>query len=156
MKKLDLTFYKNVKPLEIGEYKTWRRLFSKVLKIGTELEFNMKKNSGSCKGYNRDCVCPDFVEGTCGKRCVFLKDNKCDLGIKGLFNCANVLPTCDNVKCVTCDNFKLLCDGTTCINFIPECLLCSSLLPRCFECEHKFKADKTPQSVRRGAEFKGW
>ena len=157
MKKLDLTFYKNVKSLEIREYKIWRRLFSKVLKIGTELEFNMKKNSGDCKGYNRECICDLFFGNTCeqnGQKCVFLSnDNQCDLGMKGTFNCSNATSSCNNSKCIECENFKLKCNKINCVNFIPKCLLCTTLLDKCIGCAHKYKPEKTPQSIRKNVEF---
>ena len=149
MKKLELKFYRNVKPLEIHEYKIWRRLLSKVLKVGIELEFNMDNCSGNCKGYNRNCICDNYGDESCGNNCIFLKDNLCKLKMTGVSNCLNSLSTCNSSKCITCTNFEFKCGNSTCVNYIPECILCEDLIQKCSNCKHRYNVTKTPGSIRK-------
>lgn len=149
MKKLDLKFYKNVKALDLPDYKYWRRLLPKVLKVGAELEFNLKKASGTCRGYSDSCMCSNTE---CDAACIFLKNEECALNIKSRFNCKTATIDCLTKDCTTCNLFKLKCDNLACINYTPKCIVCESLSTQCMNCPNKFDPSKTPETVRKNTE----
>lgn len=158
MKKTDLDFYNNVKPLSIVEYKFWRKLLPKVLKIGAELEFNLKKSSGNCKGYPTSCFCEKHknnINNGCNNHCVFLneRENKCVLNIQSKFNCANNELTCQNESCHACDKFELNCCPNQCTNYTPKCLLCDFIRIKCTTCSDRYNPNQTPDRIRQATEI---
>jgi len=157
MKKNELNFYNNVKPLSITEYKFWRKLLPKVLKVGAELEFNLKKASGNCKGYSTHCFCEEHVANKsngCNPICVFLDKikNNCTLNIQSKFNCVNNKPECQEEMCPTCDKFELNCFPTQCTNYLPKCLLCNTIRTKCMTCPDRYNPNQTPDRIRQDAE----
>jgi len=155
MKKLDLNFYDNVKPLDITEYKFWRKLLPKILKVGAELEFNLKESSGNCKGYGTNCICDRYAEATCFPLCAFLDktNQKCTLGIQSKFNCSNKKAECSNNTCPTCDTFKFKYYPKSCVNYLPECLLCDTINIKCSACPNKYNPNQTPEKIRQDTEI---
>jgi hypothetical protein len=160
MKKVNLKFYDNVKPLNIKEYKYWRRLLSKVLKVGAELEFNLSCSSGNCKGYNSHCICPELIETVegdtvttrCEAKCIFLEDNLCKLGIRNTASCANAISTCKNNMCKDCNKFSFECRKYYCLNYTASCLTCPKLMELCMGCNERFDVNKNPDTIRKTAE----
>jgi hypothetical protein len=157
MKKVDLKFYDNVKPLNIKDYKYWRRLLSKVLKVGAELEFNLNCNSGTCKGFSNSCICSDLREespdrAVCSADCIFLENNSCKLGIRNTTSCSNVAGTCLTSMCEDCDTFCFSCGKYRCLNYIAKCIACDKVLDICRDCNNKYDINKNPESVRKTAE----
>ena len=153
MKKVDLKFYDNVKPLNIKDYKYWRRLLSKVLKVGAELEFNLNCNAGSCKGFSNYCVCLELAEEKCTAECVFFKNNTCELGIRNMTSCSNAADNCSTNMCENCDSFNFSCGKYRCLNYIAKCVTCDKLLGFCRDCGKKFDVNKNPESIRKTAEI---
>jgi hypothetical protein len=157
MKRTNLNFYDNVKPLSITEYKFWRKLLPKVLKIGAELEFNLKRTSGNCKGYRTSCICEKYVgaivNNSCGHQCIFLdkEENKCALNIQSRFNCANNTSICQNSNCHICDKFELNCCPNQCTNYTSKCLLCDTIRTKCLTCPDRYNPSKTPDRIRQDA-----
>lgn len=154
MKKDNLKFYDNVKPITMKEYKHWRRLLPKILKVGAELEYNLQKQTGKCKGYSDTCFCGKHQSGECVPECVYLSKelNTCKLGIKNMFNCKERKEGCNNSKCDGCENFVFECDKVECVHYIPECLICETLINKCSTCPNKYDPYKTPDILRQKAE----
>lgn len=157
MKKVDLKFYDNVKPLNIKDYKYWRRLLPKVLKVGAELEFNLCCNSGNCKGYGNYCICPDLAgvseDGECNAECIFLENNICKLNIRNMTSCANATADCSTNMCSNCDKFEFICRKCLCLNYTAKCIKCSKLLELCESCSKRYDTDKNPRSIRKTTEL---
>ena len=154
MKKTNLNFYDNVKPLSITDYKFWRKLLPKILKVGAELEFNLKKASGTCRGYATSCFCEEHTTGNCKPVCLLLDrtNDKCSINIQSKFNCVNSNINCTNKDCHTCDKFKLKYNPNQCTNYLSECLLCDKPRIKCAACPEKYNPNHTPEQIRRDAE----
>jgi len=156
MKKVNLKFYDNVKPLSIKDYKYWRRLLSKVLKVGAELEFNLNCNFGDCRGYSSDCICPDFADmsdgGECDATCIFLENGVCKLGIRNMTSCKNATNNCLTSMCSNCDKFEFVCGKYKCLNYTAKCLKCSKLIEFCKNCNKRYDINKSPENIRKMTE----
>ncbi|NIA10684.1 MAG: hypothetical protein GWP10_13390 [Nitrospiraceae bacterium] len=148
MKKINLTFYNNVKPLELKEYKYWRKLLPKVLKVGAELEFNLRHVSGNCKGLNDRCICPKLQSGECIPKCVFLNNGECSLHIRNINTCKNATTSCDNSKCPTCNNFEFKCGKSSCLYYLMECITCAKPRNMCVSCNNRYDSTNSPDSIR--------
>jgi len=179
MKKIDLDFYDNVKPLNLHEYKAWRKLLPKVLKVGAELEFNLRTFSGDCRGFHYNCMCGHFRTysrirslpyeqsldqnsnsqaplshvAPCGTKCIYDRGSFCGLNIRSVFNCANASVNCSPTSCDTCDNFKFKCNPKYCIQYITECLLCENAREMCATCENRYDSRKTAANIRKATEL---
>ena len=152
MKKINLKFYNNVKPLHLKDYKYWRKLLSKVLKVGAELEFNLNQASGNCRGYSSTCLCPALETGECVPTCIFLGTDGCKLNIRNTVTCENATSRCISVQCESCNNFKFKCGQSFCIHFMPQCLVCERPTARCNTCPSRYDSTKTSDHIRRSAE----
>ena len=104
----------------------------KILKVGTEFEFNLKENKNNiCKNKSsKYCPCT-YVDEDCWEMCV--KHTECS-ALKLRSTCENKTDGCENNECTTCGNFKFKCIGIACSHFESICPQCDSYECSCDAC----------------------
>lgn len=119
----DWTFFNlpNSRALTYSEVNYWKTNLDRILKAGVELELNLKKSKGRCKGNFIACVCESLRQSNCWQEC------------------ANM---------ATCAVEKEACIGISCSNFVPKCETCDNYTISCLTCEHRFDPTIDPDSVR--------
>ncbi len=127
----------------------WKNTLKKVLKIGTEFEFNLPEQKGTCKGDSNACPCVKMGEDKCWEKCA--KIATCFA--KPSFDiCEQQTGTCEPDECAMCSHYKpskkIDCVGIYCPSFISACLLCKSFKANCPTCEHKYDPKKNPDEIR--------
>ena len=135
--------------LSAEEVVYWRALLKKVLKVGLEFEFNLpEKKSGSCKGDSNTCPCSHLImDNECWQKC--LNSEVCEAFIKSKATCRHdYLVECKSKNCEDCKNFKSICAGITCSNFVSSCFSCQNFEINCDDCKYKFDPNKNPETIR--------
>jgi len=137
--------------LTANDTRYWKQSLKKLLKVGIEFEFNLQEQKGKCKGDNVQCPCIHINKG-CWKSCQNCKN--CE-SVTCFDTCANKQKSCDYKKCKTCENYKLDCLGTCCVEFISTCFICTKFGRNCDTCVQKYDPKSDPKAIRKtlGDEF---
>lgn len=139
---------KGREPLTAQEVNYWKKSLEKILKIGTELEFNLpEKKNGTCKGTSYTCPCVSYgdVDKTCWSTCAI--ESTCSIKPEKS-KCSNANKTICNSKCNTCTHFHFKCIKLNCSGFISPCFNCEDFKINCFECNYLFDPTKNPDAIR--------
>jgi len=126
------------------EVRYWKILLDRVLKVGIEFEFNLRDQTGDCKGDNSQCPC-NHIETECWKLCANTKE--CT-ATKQLGTCANRNSDCTTNTCKECNNYKFICIGITCVDFVSQCFVCDKFIRNCETCPRKYDANRDPSAIR--------
>lgn len=135
----------NRKALSIGDIKYWKSNLHKILKIGTEFEFNLPESSGSCKGNNTACPCKNMKSSSCWQKCYYEVNCKKE---KNKNTCKNVKADCKSKKCVDCVKFSFSCATIFCTNFLSNCFACDEFAVECGTCKFRFDPTTNPDHIR--------
>lgn len=133
-------------PLSLLDINYWRSSLNKILKVGTELEFNLPKARGLCKGDNIGCGCSRIVTDTCWSEC--LNKKYCE-STPTYVLCANKADNCDPEDCENCKFYKFECMGLTCSHFVSACHMCNEFTIDCGKCEFKYDPENDPKNIRQ-------
>lgn len=149
MKVTDISFYNNIPGISVSEHRYWRKHFEKILKLGVELEYNLKIYKGECEGINLNCKC-DFLNECTPIPCCFLRDaNTCSIYFKAPYKCKYI----NTDKCVgMCHECVLaepaMCNSTHCISYQPICIECDNNTVICNVCKEYVHNIVNPNSIR--------
>ena len=149
MKITDLKFYDNIEGISIDEYRYWKNVFNKLLKLGIELEFNLKIKQGDCRGFKIDCICKYYNE--CSPiPCIYLnEDDTCSLYIEDISNCEHIGKKECNKECHKCKHVApAKCKKEVCPTYIPCCVDCARNTVDCLSCEEYINNRVDPNIVR--------
>ena len=153
MRKLELTFFPVIPGIDVQEHRYWRKTFDKLLKIGVELEFNLRLKKGTCIGFNTDCICK-HIEECSPVPCVFQTVNS-DVGpVCNLYPKQPNLKVCADKKCnYNCDKCDQAeprpCLGQNCIQYTPICVQCDNNTVDCVHCNDYIKNGGKSNEVRQ-------
>ena len=130
-----------------GEVRYWKAQLAKVLKIGTEFEFNLPdKKNGSCKGDSNSCPCALMADNECWMSCINV--NTC-VAAKTPEICRNRTIACNSKDCITCEHFDGKCKDIFCPNFATACFTCKDFALQCDKCQFKYDPAKNPDTIRQ-------
>lgn len=130
-----------------AEVKYWKNQLSKVLKVGTEFEFNLpSKKNGECRGNSKSCPCSSMENDGCWMACI--NANSC-LSAKTLETCNNRTNTCEPEDCIKCEHFAGECKNIACSNFVSACFTCTNFTLNCDNCKFRYNPAKNPDSIRQ-------
>jgi len=139
---------KGREPLTAQEVNYWKASLARILKIGTEMEFNLlEKKNGTCKGTNYTCPCVNYgkEDKTCWSTCSI--ESQCSMRAEKS-KCSNAGSTKCNSKCNTCNYFHFKCLGLNCSGFVSPCFNCETFKIDCFNCNYLFDPNKNPNAIR--------
>lgn len=129
------------------EVRYWKAQLAKILKVGTEFEFNLpEKKNGDCKGNSNSCPCVSMTNSDCWKSCINV--DTCSI-VRIPDMCANRIDTCDPKDCITCEHFKGECKNIFCPNFTTKCFICENFALECDKCQFKYDPSKNPDTIRQ-------
>ncbi len=150
MKAANINFFDNIEGITAKEHSYWRSHFEKILKVGVELEFNLKLVRGDCKGYNTNCVC-EFYNECSPIPCLMCDDDgNCTLYYDTANNCEHADDEDCTGICHTCIHARhMKCDTSNCISYQPVCLECANTTINCAMCKEYVKNRIDPSTVRR-------
>jgi len=124
----------------------WKSNLHKILKVGLEFEFNLpNKKNGNCKGESNSCPCARMNEHDCWAQCALVEE--CE-SVRLRARCANNSKKCKDDNCEECDQYKLMCHGINCPNFVSACFICSDFTVDCKGCEFRYDPKKSPEHIR--------
>ncbi|MEA3296164.1 MAG: hypothetical protein U9Q27_03450 [Patescibacteria group bacterium] len=133
--------------LNDGEVRYWKAQLAKILKIGTEFEFNLPNNkNGICKGDSNSCPCISMTNNDCWMSCI--NADTCPI-IRSPDRCDNRTGTCNSKDCITCEHFKCECKNIFCPNFTTACFICKDFTLNCDKCPFKYDIAKDPDMIRK-------
>lgn len=134
-------------PLTSKQVEYWKRQLSKVLKVGTEFEFNLPtEKNGSCKGNNNSCPCALMETNDCWMSCI---NSKTCIAARTPLICTNRTDTCEAEDCATCEHFVGECKNITCPNFATACFTCTDFVLECDKCKFRYDPAKNPNEIRQ-------
>lgn len=144
----------NRKPLTPNQENYWKTILSKILKVGTELEYNLPGCKGSCTEINRLCPCKNNNTEVCeSTTCMHLEHCRPEAGCT-LCTQYSICKKPEYKTKTRCDTFKFICEQVgpsgyyTCIDSKSFCSECSHFAPEgCQNCVFK-QANKSPADVR--------
>ena len=129
------------------EVRYWKAQLAKILKIGTEFEFNLPdKKNGSCKGDSNSCPCALMTNNDCWMSCINV-DTCITARIPEI--CNNRTDTCNSEDCITCEHFDGECKNIFCPNFATACFMCKNFTLECDKCQFKYDPAKNPDTIRQ-------
>jgi len=135
------SFYKmpNRRELTSADVRYWKRMLTRILKIGAEFEFNLpEKKNGTCKGDSNTCPCSNLsMDSLCWKMC----SNR--IGC-----CENKTDTCSAPDCAGCEHFSGACSDIFCPTFVSACFSCSKYITECHACEYLYDPKRNPDAIR--------
>ena len=125
--------------LSIDELDFWEKSFDRNMKIGIEIEFNLKHKKTAktiCQGNSAYCPCTKAHDRT-------ITVNKEEVTVACYELCANKR---------TCA--KKVCLGNFCPDFTSPCFECSLLEHNCHDCDFYVNNHSTPNGIRRALQTK--
>jgi hypothetical protein len=129
------------------EVRYWKAQLAKILKIGTEFEFNLPdKKNGSCKGDSNSCPCALMTNNDCWMSCINV--NTC-AAARTPERCSNRTDVCNSKDCVTCEHFVGECKNIFCPNFTTACFMCEDFTLQCDKCQFRYDPTKNPDTIRQ-------
>jgi len=132
-------------PLTAKDVRYWKNIVTKLLKVGVELEFNLPKQRGVCRGDDAHCPCVKIDTG-CWKKCINTK--ACE-STPCFDTCENRTVTCTADKCASCKAYRLRCLSTNCIEFVSACFTCTKFSRDCNTCPKKYVQQNDPSFIRK-------
>lgn len=125
----------------------WKAQLAKILKIGTEFEFNLPdKKNGNCKGDSNSCPCALMTSSDCWMSCINV--DTC-VAARVPEKCANRTDICNPKDCITCKHFVGECKNIFCPNFTTACFMCEDFALQCDKCQFKYDPTKNPDTIRQ-------
>ena len=131
--------------LSASDVRYWKELLKKLLKVGLELEFNLPQQKDTCKGEDSRCPCIYIDEG-CWEECKHV--SRCKV-TPCYDTCSNRTNECKPEDCATCKNYKFMCLGTSCVDFLSSCFKCTRFKKNCDTCPYKYDPSKDPAQTRK-------
>jgi hypothetical protein len=129
------------------EVRYWKAQLAKILKIGTEFEFNLPdKKNGSCKGDSNSCPCALMTNNDCWMSCINV--DTC-VAARIPERCNNRTDICNSEDCATCEHFVGECKNIFCSNFTTACFMCKNFTLQCDKCQFKYDPTKNPDTIRQ-------
>jgi hypothetical protein len=126
------------------EVRYWKEQVRSLTKVGIEFEFNLQEQKGTCKGDNIQCPCVHLEEG-CWAVCA---NQKVCEATKCYDTCSNRSKGCSPEACAECKDYKFVCIGTTCADFMSSCFTCGKFAKNCETCSKKYDPEKDPKKIR--------